>query len=301
MKLPVELAPGVWRLGTYNIAVFLIGGSDAAALFEVGVSGTSSLVLSQIDALGISRESIRWVVASHGHADHATGQAALMAGLPNASLVLTPTSAKFMAKPSTADDWAAEDAFTNQALHQAGEISPPASQAALDLLPEPMHLVEPGDQLDLGDMTLDFMSADGHVPGGLTAHIPQRRAVLSSDSGGFVSQEPPGFPLYFVSYQTYLDTMQSLADLKPEILAPGHQDYFMGSAVSQYLTMVKDDLARDHQAIGAEAKRGCTPQAIAQQLFEHYYQNELLIYSPGSIMECCELLVRRSLEEEGER
>ena len=297
MKLPVALAPGVWRLGTYNIAVFLIGGSDAAALFEVGVSGTSSLVLSQIDALGISRESVRWVVVSHAHADHATGQGTLMAGLDNASLVLTPTSAKFMAKPSTAGEWAAEDAFTNQALAQAGDVNPAAPQAALNLLPEPLHLLEPGDHLDLGDLTLDFMSADGHVPGGLTVHIPQRRAVLSSDSGGFVSQEPPGFPLYFVSYPTYLDTMQSLADLKPEILALGHQDYFMGKAVGQYLAMVEGDLAREHQHILAEAQRGCTVQAIAQQIFDHYYKNELLIYSPASIMECCELLVRRSLEE----
>lgn len=193
MNLPAKLAPGLWRLGTYHVAAFLVRGRQGACLFEVGVSGTVATILAQLDSLGLDREEVRWVVLSHAHADHATGQAGLLAGLPRATLLLTAASQKYLAKPSTAEKFAIEDAYSNRALARAGDPADTAAHPG-ELLPQPWQVVEPGFELDLGDLTLRLLAAEGHVPGGLTALVPQLAAVLASDSAGFVTRRPPGFP-----------------------------------------------------------------------------------------------------------
>lgn len=297
MNLPALLAPGVWRLGSYHIALYLIKGTEAAALFEVGISATAPLVLAQLDALGVAREEVRWVITSHAHSDHATGLAGLMAGLPQATHCLTDSSRKHLAKAGVGRDFAAEDLFTSQAMRDLGIPGLGRDGPCLPMTAEPYKLVEPGDTLDLGGLSLEFMDAAGHVPGGLTAMVPEQGALLASDSVGFVVRRPPGFPLFFVSFAQYLDKMAQIADMAPEVLAAGHQDWFSGPAVKDYLKATMDDLHRERQAMRAGAARGRTHEDLAQEMFNDYYHDELTIYDPQAMLDASLLLVKRCLEQ----
>lgn len=284
-------------MGTYNLAIWLVRDRDAACLFEVGVASIVPLILGQLDAIGVPPEQVTQIILSHAHPDHASGQAGLLAGLPRAELWLSEASAKFLAKPSTHQAYAQEDIFTTNALRQKGDIPPNSPATAPTLLPEPYRVVAPGQTLDLGGLTLELGRADGHAPGGFTAWLPERQALLASDSAGFSVDDPPGLPLYFVSYQQYQQTMAELADFKPQILALGHQHWFQGQAVQQYLGQTRDDLARDHHHIRKAAATGRLHNDVAQELFDTYYPKNLTIFAPQGILDCCSLLVRRSLEE----
>lgn len=293
---PVEVTEGLWRLGPHYLAVWLVRGKEASCLFEVGISSTAPLVLEQLDALGVPREEISYVVVSHAHADHATGQGDLLAGLPRAELVLSQGSRDFLARPGTKQEYEAEDDFAAKVFVDHGHLAVLPPPAELDLLPAPLRLAAPGDRLDLGGLSLELDRADGHVPQGLTAWIPERSAWLASDSAGFNAADLPGFPLYFVSYGDYLDLLAEYRARQPELVCPGHQHWFSGPDAAGFLDKVKDELQREHHHIRKAAATGRVAEHIAQDLFDFYYRDELTLYMPETIMTCCRLLVRRSLE-----
>ncbi|HSQ41934.1 MAG TPA: MBL fold metallo-hydrolase [Fibrobacteraceae bacterium] len=58
-----------------------------ALLFD---TGKSDLVLSNLAALGLTKESPEWIVLSHGHYDHTNGAPALMARYPQSRLHFHP-------------------------------------------------------------------------------------------------------------------------------------------------------------------------------------------------------------------
>ncbi len=297
MIAPRQLAPGLWRLGSHHVASYLMAGGERAAIFEVGVGATAPLVLAQVDSLGLARQRVEVVVLSHAHADHATGQAALLAGLPRAELLLSSASRDFLAKPGTAQRYAAEDGHTSpQVAGREGLAGGPWPLGPL--LPGRPRVVAPGDELDLGGLRLRLMAADGHVPGGLICHLPEVGALLASDSAGFCARGRPGFPLYFVSHAQYLDTLATLAELGAGVLGLGHQDCFQGPAVAAFLGETRELLERERQSIRRGRAQGRDEEELASAIFRRYYLDELTVYSPENILACCRLLVRRSLEED---
>ena len=294
---PQRLSPSVWRLGAYHIACYLVRGARASALFEAGISATAPLVLAQLDDLGLDREEVRYLILSHAHSDHACGQAGLMACLPRATLLMTEGSRNILAKPAVAEHFAMEDDYASAQVRQReGLDALGPSPSCLPLLPEPVEEVTAGQELDLGGVSLRFLPADGHAPYGLLGLIPQEKVVLASDSVGYGTARGPEYPMYFVSYVTYQETMAGLARLEPEALGLGHQLCLSGGEVGPYLDRAARRLEADRREIRRQHARGLDPEVLAQRLCDKYYHDELTIFMPESALAGCRLLVRRSLE-----
>jgi len=294
--LPRTLAPGLHRLGSYNLACFLVETAETALLFETGMSLLAPLILAQLDELGVPREKIRWVVHSHAHSDHSTGQAALLGALPRAGLLLSPASLKHLSKPSTAEGFADEDHFTRRRLEELGMLPGGPLPQPLPLVPQRHRTVEPGEVLDLGGLNLELRSAAGHAPGGLLAWLPELGAFLASDSAGFHMAARPNYPLYFTGYHEYQQTLAEILRLQPELLCLGHQGWFRGDEARRYLEALSAHLAFEHAGIRRRHRRGEDEDSLARRLMERYYHDELAIYPRDVLWYCCRLLVRRSLE-----
>lgn len=292
---PERIAEHVWRLGSYCLPVFLVRGADGCALFEVGVSASAPAVLAQLAGLGVPAEEVRYLIISHAHSDHATGWAGLAAGLPRARVRMSGASQRHLAKPATWDEFADEDGYTARRLcgggrdrrMDPGQVSPPS---------ELVTTLEPGKGLDLGGASLRMLADKGHAPGGLAGWVPEDGVLLASDSAGFVSLGRPHFPMYFVSFQAYLDGLDEFAALGPAVLCPGHQGWFSGSGVTAWLDELRGHLEGERRHVLREIESGQTPEQAARGMFRRYYGRELTIYPPRSMLDACRLLVRRSLE-----
>ncbi len=82
-------------------AAWLVHGDGGrAALVDCGTSTCAPRVLSAIDAAGVEREAVDWVLVTHVHLDHAGGAGPLMRALPNARLVVHPRGAPHMVDPT---------------------------------------------------------------------------------------------------------------------------------------------------------------------------------------------------------
>ena len=82
-------------------AAYLLHGKDGrAALVDCGTATCAECVLDAIDAAGVARDALDWLLVTHVHLDHAGGAGPLMRALPNARLVVHPRGAQHMIDPT---------------------------------------------------------------------------------------------------------------------------------------------------------------------------------------------------------
>lgn len=297
---PQQLGPNLWLLGEHHLCIYLIRDQGQAALYEVGMSCTTPLVLAQLAHLGLAPEEVAWVILSHAHSDHSAGARSLLEGLLRARLVLSATSRNLLSRASTLARFSADDDFSGAEVIRRAGLDGPASWPDLEPLPdERLRLMEAGESLMVGGQRVELLPGRGHAPGGLLAWLPGQGAFLASDSAGFRHPDRPGFPLYFVSYPDYLGTLKDIARRRPAVLGLGHQEALSGGQAAQYLEGTLAHLeAWHHQIVRRFAEIG-DQKAISAWLFETFYRDELTIYGPANIGYCCDLVVKRSLQAEG--
>ncbi|WP_149194682.1 MBL fold metallo-hydrolase [Luteimonas suaedae] len=81
-------------------AAYLVVEKGRAAFVDCGTNHSVPRLLAALDAQGLSREAVDWLILTHVHLDHAGGAGALMRELPNATLVVHPRGAPHMIDPA---------------------------------------------------------------------------------------------------------------------------------------------------------------------------------------------------------
>ena len=81
-------------------AAYLVVEQGRAALIDCGTSTCATRVLAAIDAAGIPRDAVDWLMVTHVHLDHAGAAGPLIQALPNARLVVHPRGAQHMIDPT---------------------------------------------------------------------------------------------------------------------------------------------------------------------------------------------------------
>lgn len=81
-------------------AAYLVQSQGRAALIDCGTATCAQTVLGAIDAAGVPRESVDWLMVTHVHLDHAGAAGPLIRALPNARLVVHPRGAPHMIDPT---------------------------------------------------------------------------------------------------------------------------------------------------------------------------------------------------------
>ena len=122
-------------------------------LIDVVKAPFTDLLLSNISAL-IRLDSVRWVVCNHAEPDHASALPDVMAALPNAALVCTEKCRR-----------------TLDAYYDMGNWN--------------LHIIKPGDTLNIGARTLAFIQTPmAHWPESMFTYSPQDKVLFSMDAFG---------------------------------------------------------------------------------------------------------------------
>lgn len=109
MALPSDHATpldhGIWLIDTgYQRpmfdAAYLIVEQGRAAFVDTGTSLSLPRLLQALEAAGVARDAVDWVIPTHVHLDHAGGAGALMAALPAARLLVHPRGARHLINPT---------------------------------------------------------------------------------------------------------------------------------------------------------------------------------------------------------
>jgi glyoxylase-like metal-dependent hydrolase (beta-lactamase superfamily II) len=289
---PQKLAENILVLGQPNFQSYLVRGKRSSALIEMGMTSTADTLIGQLSELGVSPD---YLIVTHPHSDHVCGLTALRQAFPFSGVIAGEGAEEFLDHPKVAAATLLED------RHVAAGMTIPAIVSGRHPITAAPTLwgcraVPDGAELDLGEMKIRFLAVKGHSPGNIVVHIPGINMLLASDSLGYLYPEHGFFPIFFTGYADYMATIRRLGALDPAILGLAHNGFFVQApavrkAFQTAITAaesVRDRVQKDKRA----------EKAIAQDLFRHYYHDELAIFSPENILGCCRLLVHRVREEQ---
>ena len=155
-----DFADGITAIDTDYVrprlaASHLVVDHGRAAFVDTGTTLSVPNLLAALEARGVAREQVDWVLTTHVHLDHAGGAGELLRHLPNARCVVHPRGARHLAEPSKLV--AGSIAVYGEARYHAlyGELVP---------VPEQRMLVPAdGERITLGRRTLELIHTPGHA------------------------------------------------------------------------------------------------------------------------------------------
>lgn len=149
------LGHGIWVIDTgYQRpmfdAAYLMVEQGRAAFIDTGTSLAVPRLLEALDAAGVARDAVDWVIPTHVHLDHAGGAGALMAELPAAKLLVHPRGARHLINPNVLLDSAravygdeeVRRAYGTVVPVEAGRVIESADGMVIELAGRPLTLFD---------------------------------------------------------------------------------------------------------------------------------------------------------------
>lgn len=190
---------------------------DEPAILDPGASTGVSRVLAALDEAGIPRESVRHVLLTHMHLDHAGAAGFIAEACPRATVVAHPMTVKFLSDPDR----------TRKLVRSARSALGEMGDGYGDMRPLPgarFEAVEDGDVVSVGERRLRVLEAPGHAPHQVCFYEPTDRLLFTADEAGlwidgesYPVTPPPNFHL-----RRTLESLQRFEDLEPDRLLFPH-------------------------------------------------------------------------------
>lgn len=157
-------------------ASHLVVDSGRAAFIDTGTTPSVPRLLAALEAKGIDRGQVDWVLPTHVHLDHAGGSGRLMQELPNATCVVHPRGVRHLIDPTRLIAGSI-DVYGEARFHRLyGEIVP---------IPESrVKVPADGERIRLGSRTLELVFTPGHALHHYCVIDLDHRGIFSGDNLG---------------------------------------------------------------------------------------------------------------------
>jgi glyoxylase-like metal-dependent hydrolase (beta-lactamase superfamily II) len=218
----VKLADRLYLVGSgdfglsddYDCHVYLLDGGSQAALIDAGGGRDITSIIRNIEDDGVPLERIRYLLLSHGHADHSGGAAGLREAL-DVQVLASREIASFL----RAGD---EQGISLDVAKKAG-VYP--SDFSFRPCPVDGELAD-GQQVVIGDCHLTVMETPGHAAGCLCFLMEQagQHTLFAGDSlffGGRILLQN----IADCDLQAHLRSIQRLSKLSVDAFLPGHRGF----------------------------------------------------------------------------
>ena len=182
---------------------------------ELAVIDPGPDIASHIEKI-LGSGKIRWILCTHTHQDHSPAAAAIKAA----------TGAQVLGRPA------------------------PEGQ---DATFKPDFVVENGQRIQIGDITLRAIHTPGHASNHLCFLLEETKMLFTGDhvmQGSTVVINPPDGDM-----RAYLRSLEKLLDEDLAIIAPGH-GYLIGRPKKEVARLIAHRLAREEKVVNALVKIG---------------------------------------------
>jgi hydroxyacylglutathione hydrolase len=195
--------------------VYLVRGTKASALIDAGAGRDVGAIMHNI-----GEPLPAYLLLTHGHADHAGGAAELARRIPGLRVLAGAPAAGWIA--------AGDEAMLSLPRARAGGTYP--ADYAFQPCPQ-VAVIDDGDEIDLGGVTLRALATPGHADGHLCYLLdtPGEKSIFSGDcvfAGGRVSLQH----LHDCRVPEYARSLSRLAALEVDALFPGHHEISLSRA-----------------------------------------------------------------------
>ncbi|HET8629569.1 MAG TPA: MBL fold metallo-hydrolase [Thermomicrobiales bacterium] len=219
--MPARVHPIVCPYSVTNVMAYYVDAPTPALIDTGGAGHPPGPIRAALRARGADLDTIEAILNTHGHWDHAGGNAAFRAG----------ATIHRLGAPLLRDRNAHLDGYYTmaaRAMEQPEEVArlDAALDAAIGRQTEPARLIEDGDTIDLGDgVVFRTIHAPGHSAD-MTALYWEREGVLiAGDAAQGTGSRVGSGPLYFHSVR---DARASIARLREVPFATLHVSHPFG-------------------------------------------------------------------------
>jgi glyoxylase-like metal-dependent hydrolase (beta-lactamase superfamily II) len=169
-------------------ASYLIVHAGRAAFVDTGPNDAVPRLLAALEAHGLERDAVDYVIPTHVHLDHAGGAGLLMQQLPQAQLVIHPRGARHMIDPTVLMEGVRAVYGAEIAARDYGELVPVPAERVVT--------TSDGMVIELGGRPLRFMDTPGHARHHHCIWDEASRGWFTGDTFGIVYPElhTPGGP-----------------------------------------------------------------------------------------------------------
>jgi glyoxylase-like metal-dependent hydrolase (beta-lactamase superfamily II) len=198
LPLPTFVEPlddGLWAIDTgfhrdRFDAAYLVADGGRAAFIDTGTAFAVPRLLAALDALGLPRSAVDFVIATHVHLDHAGGVGQLMQALPDAQLIVHPRGARHLIDPTALWQGALAVYGPEQMARAYGTLLPVPAQR--------VRTTADGETIALAGRPLLF----AHTPG----HALHHHCIWDDRSGGWFTGDNFGmaYPEFNVHGRAYI-------------------------------------------------------------------------------------------------
>jgi glyoxylase-like metal-dependent hydrolase (beta-lactamase superfamily II) len=163
-------------MGPGVAAAFLRVAGDEVAFIETNTNHAVPRLLAALAGEGLGPESVRYIVVTHVHLDHAGGAGALAAACPQATVLAHPRAARHLRDPSKLIKGASQVYGAERFERLYGEIRP--------IAPERVRELADGEAVPFGNSELRALHTRGHAKHHMIVHDPALDAVFTGDAFG---------------------------------------------------------------------------------------------------------------------
>jgi glyoxylase-like metal-dependent hydrolase (beta-lactamase superfamily II)/8-oxo-dGTP pyrophosphatase MutT (NUDIX family) len=207
---PKRLDRWVTRLIAPNPGMMTGPGTNTYIVGGVAVIDPGPAIDSHIEKI-LENKNLKWILCTHTHLDHS----------PAAAAVKAATGAQILGRPA------------------------PAGQ---DATFKPDFVLENGQRVDLGDISLRAIHTPGHASNHLCYMLEETRMLFTGDhvmQGSTVVINPPDGDM-----RAYLQSLERLLGEDLAIIAPGH-GYLIGAPHRELRRLVAHRLNRERKVVAA--------------------------------------------------
>ena len=207
---PVELFDGVYWVGTEGLGAYLFTSDDGHVLLDVGMPQSAGDVMASIESFGFAMEDIRYLLNTQAHFDHSGGLAAVKAA--SGAAMLASEGDRYSLEEGVYEGWESRQEFD----------FPPV---AVD------RVLEDGEVVRVGDVTLTAVMTPGHSPGCTSWAFTARqgdaeyRALVFCSASVAANRLAPD-PQYPGIVEDYRKTFERMKDLDVDVWLAPHAEQF---------------------------------------------------------------------------
>jgi glyoxylase-like metal-dependent hydrolase (beta-lactamase superfamily II) len=200
-------------------ASFLIVENGRAAFIDTGPNSAVPHLLAALEAHGLERDAVDYVIPTHVHLDHAGGAGLLMQNLPQAKLVIHPRGARHMIDPSVLMEGVRAVYGEEVAARDYGELAPVPEERVIT--------TKDGMVIELSGRPLLFADTPGHARHHHCIWDEASRGWFTGDTFGIVYPElapyivPATAPVQF-DHKALHESVARLLAMRPEFMYLTH-------------------------------------------------------------------------------
>ncbi len=224
MSSVTQIQPKLYRiecpfLGAGRVMVYYLA-TRRPALIDIGIKGSpASVIAPAIASLGREIADVRVILNTHGHFDHSGGDVEAKS-ISGADVLIHVNDEPFLRdREHHVATMEARGRMSGDPAHLEQARAMVRDTVAGELRAD--RLLEDGDEVDLGDATLDVVHAPGHTSGSACFVWREQGIAFAGDAVQVFGSESSHFPL--VTDDRYRASLQKIQARSPRGLALGHR------------------------------------------------------------------------------